>query len=218
MLVTIAVAALSYVGAKGNYRNALKIANSMPTSGLPALATAVGPTSSGAGAGTGVEIGPGVGGIGTAGAQMTKHHDEGGGSHEPSAPDAAELRKELEQIKEKLDSGRKLSGKEKQALRARKKQIREQLGETTNEPESQDVPTPTKFKDRISGLTDKEAATDIPSWTDKWPDARPGMEESGTTFATRMMNKKYGVGQWERTGQQGTEFSQLKKFGDRAFE
>ena len=124
----------------------------------------------------------------------------------------------LEQIKEKLDSGRKLSGKEKQVLRARKKQIREQLGETTNEADSQDVPTPTKFKDRLSGLTDKEAATDIPSWTDKWPDARPGVKESGTTFATRMMNKKYGVGQWERTGQQGTEFSQLKKFGDRAFE
>lgn len=52
----------------------------------------------------------------------------------------------------------------------------------------------------------------MPSWIDKWPDARPGVNESGTTFATRMMNKKYGVGGWERTGQQGMEFSQLKKF------
>jgi hypothetical protein len=50
------------------------------------------------------------------------------------------------------------------------------------------------------------------------PDARPGVHESGTTFATRMMNKRYGVGGWERTGQQGTEFSELKKFADRAFE
>jgi hypothetical protein len=40
MLVAVAVAALSYLGAKGNYRNALKIANNMPTSGLPAFAPA----------------------------------------------------------------------------------------------------------------------------------------------------------------------------------
>ena len=31
MLVAIAVAALGYLGAKGNYKNALKIANNMPT-------------------------------------------------------------------------------------------------------------------------------------------------------------------------------------------
>src|SRR3954451_19353735 len=31
MLVAVAVAALSYLGAKGNYKNALKIANNMPT-------------------------------------------------------------------------------------------------------------------------------------------------------------------------------------------
>jgi hypothetical protein len=80
------------------------------------------------------------------------------------------------------------------------------------------VPTPTAYKQRASGLSGAEAATDVPSWIDKWPDARPGVNENGTTFATRMMNKKYGVGGWERTGQQGTEFSQLKKFGDRAFE
>jgi hypothetical protein len=44
------------------------------------------------------------------------------------------------------------------------------------------------------------------------------VDESGTTFATRMMNKKYGLDGLQRTGQQRTEFSQLKKFGDRAFE
>jgi len=217
MLVSLAMAALSYAGAKSNFRNALKIANSMPTGGLPALATAGGNASGGAGAGAGVEIGPGIGGIGTTGAQMTKHHDERDGSHEPSASDAAELRKELEQIKARLDSGGKLSGKEKQALRARKKELQEQLGQTAEESALQDVPTPTKFKDRISGLSDKEAATDIPSWARTWPDARPGVQESGTTFATRMMNKKYGVGEWEKTGQQASEFSELKKFGDRAF-
>jgi len=66
-------------------------------------------------------------------------------------------------------------------------------------------------------LTGKEASTDIPSWARNWPDARPGVNESGTTFAARMMNKKYGVGGWKRTGQQGKEFSELHKFADRAF-
>jgi len=32
-----------------------------------------------------------------------------------------------------------------------------------------------------------------------------------------MMNKKYGIGGWERIGRQGTEFSELRKFADRAF-
>ena len=36
MLVSIAIAALSALGAKANYGNALKIASSMPTGGLPA--------------------------------------------------------------------------------------------------------------------------------------------------------------------------------------
>jgi hypothetical protein len=40
MLVAIAVAALAYVGAKGNYSNALEIASKMPSGGLPAFATA----------------------------------------------------------------------------------------------------------------------------------------------------------------------------------
>jgi hypothetical protein len=79
MLVAIAIAALARMGVKGNYRNALKIANSMPTGGLPALATANG-AGGGTGTGAGVKIGPGVGGIGAAGAQATKHHDGGGGS------------------------------------------------------------------------------------------------------------------------------------------
>jgi hypothetical protein len=64
MLVAVAVAALAYVGAKGNYRNALKIANNMPTGGLPAFATAGAPAGAGGGpaAGTGAAIGPSAGG------------------------------------------------------------------------------------------------------------------------------------------------------------
>jgi len=86
MLVTIAIAALSQTGVKGNYRNALKIANSMPTGGLPALATAGSEGLAGTSAGTGVAIGPSTGAIGATGAQMTKHDSEGGGPKPTEAP------------------------------------------------------------------------------------------------------------------------------------
>jgi hypothetical protein len=219
MLVGVAMAALSYIGVKGNYGNALKIANSMPTGGLPALAVAGGGhMGGGAGAGTGVLIGPSTGSIGVAGNAMMQADDQSGGGAKNNGSKSTDPAKELEEIKQKLESAKKLSGKEKQALRARKKELQEQLGQTSDEATAGDVPTPTTYKQRAAGLTGKEAATDVPSWIEKWPDARPGMDESGTTFATRMMNKKYGLDGWARTGQQGTEFSQLKKFGDRAFE
>ncbi len=67
MLVAVAIAAMSYMGAKANYGNALKIANNVPTGGLPALATAGGRTTAGADAMTGVSLGPGIGGIGAIG-------------------------------------------------------------------------------------------------------------------------------------------------------
>jgi hypothetical protein len=214
MLVSIAIAALSYTGAKANYGNALKIAQSMPAPALPAFAMSSGQRAAGGGAATGVTLGPTTTSMGVAGNAMMQA-DDANGTSEAQPVDPA---KELEEVKRKLEAPEKLSGKEKKALRVRKKELQEQLGVTEAEPAAADVPTPTTFKQRASGLTGKEAATDIPSWAKNWPDARPGVEESGTTFATRMMNKKYGVGGWERTGQQGTEFSELKKFGDRAFE
>jgi hypothetical protein len=57
--------------------------------------------------------------------------------------------------------------------------------------------------------SDKEQATDIPSW------AKPRPGESGKDFADRMMDSKYGRGGWRRSGTQGREHSQLKKWGDR---
>ena len=216
MLVSIAMAALAYTGVKGNFGKGVQIAEAMPPVGMvPALANGV---SGGPGVGVGVKLGvPGPAGpLGTAGGmKMENHNKDGGGGGDKPRLDPA---KELEQIKEKLKHADDLSGKEKQALRARKKELQQQLGEGPVEVPAEDVPTPTEYKRPVSGLSGKEAATDAPSWIDKWPDARPGVHESGTTFATRMMNKKYGIGQWQRTGQQGTEFSQLKKFADRGFE
>ncbi len=73
MLVAIAAAALSYVGAKGNYASALKIANNMPTGGLPALALASGGTATTA---QSVEIGLGLGGPAVTGAAAVRLNDK----------------------------------------------------------------------------------------------------------------------------------------------
>jgi len=76
MLVAVAVAALSYTGAKANYGNALKIANNMPTGGLPVFATAGARANGGAGAGTGAAIGPSAGGPAIVGAAATRLSDK----------------------------------------------------------------------------------------------------------------------------------------------
>jgi len=216
MLVSVAIAALAYTGVKGNFGKAVRIAEAMPPVGMVPVLASGGSGAPGVGVGAGVKLGvPGpVGPLGTAAGMKMENHNKGGGGGDKPRLDPA---KELEQIKDKLKND-ELSGKEKQALRARKKELQQQLGEDPVEVPARDVPAPTEFKKPISGLSGKEAATDAPSWIDKWPDARPGVNESGTTFATRMMNRKYGIGKWRRAGQQGDEFSQLKKFADRGFE
>jgi hypothetical protein len=81
MLVAIAVAALGYLGAKGNYKNALKIANNMPTGSLPAFATAGHAPSGGAGAAAGVAIGPSAGGPAVVGAAAVGLSDKEKAAH-----------------------------------------------------------------------------------------------------------------------------------------
>jgi hypothetical protein len=89
MLLSIAVATLSALGARANYGNALKIASSMPTGGLPAFAVAGGGRlGGGAGTGTGVLIGPGTGSLGATGNSMMQADKEqgSGGTVEESGP------------------------------------------------------------------------------------------------------------------------------------
>jgi hypothetical protein len=74
------------------------------------------------------------------------------------------------------------------------------------------------FKKPKPGGTGKTGATDIPSWAKGNPRGRPYVGESGNDFARRMMDEKYGKGNWSKSGQQGREFSQIKKYGDRHFE
>jgi hypothetical protein len=63
------------------------------------------------------------------------------------------------------------------------------------------------------GLSGKEAADDVPSWA---RGERPRTTESGRDFARRLLDDKYGAGNYP-TGP-GSEFSKIPKWGDRAFE
>lgn len=81
MLVSLALAALAYVGVKGNLGKAAAIADSMPTM-MPAFAVAGGGQMGGSSAGTAVAAGVPTpfGPFGTAMAMSSDKHGEGGGS------------------------------------------------------------------------------------------------------------------------------------------
>jgi hypothetical protein len=77
MLVAVGLAALSRVGAKSNYGNALKIASKAPSGTLPAVATVSAGAANRAAAGTAVSVGPNAGAFGVAGnAAMQRVGDE----------------------------------------------------------------------------------------------------------------------------------------------
>ena len=69
------------------------------------------------------------------------------------------------------------------------------------------------YKVKKAGLSGKEASSEIPSWAEG---EAPLLSENGKKFATRLLNEKYGAGNW-KTGT-STEYSQLQKNGDRAWE
>jgi hypothetical protein len=74
-------------------------------------------------------------------------------------------------------------------------------------------PPPRRFKVPIPKLSGKDGAKDVPGWA---KGNRPFEGESGKDFAKRLLDEKYGP-QDHPTGP-GSEFNQLKKWGDRAFE
>ena len=70
-----------------------------------------------------------------------------------------------------------------------------------------------QYKEPKPGVSGKDGSKDTPSWTQG---ERPLLGENGDAFAKRLMDKKYGVGGWNDKGA-GSEFSTIKKYGDRAF-
>jgi hypothetical protein len=69
------------------------------------------------------------------------------------------------------------------------------------------------YKTRKAGLSGKDAATDVPSWAEG---ERPLLTENGREFAERLLDAKYGKGNYPDGP--GSEFNKIKKWGDRAFE
>ena len=64
-----------------------------------------------------------------------------------------------------------------------------------------------------SGVSGREGAKDVPSWA---KGNRPYKSESGRDFAKRLCDEKYGPGNY-KTGP-NSEYSEIKKWGDRSFE
>ncbi|NUF49913.1 RHS repeat domain-containing protein [Gilliamella sp. ESL0250] len=84
------------------------------------------------------------------------------------------------------------------------------VGSSNNEDPDDDKNKKYKVpKPKVSG---KEGAKDVPDWAKEY---RPYVGENGKKFAKRIMNKKYGKGNYDTTT--NTEFSKIKKWGDRSF-
>ena len=70
-----------------------------------------------------------------------------------------------------------------------------------------------EYKKPVSGKSAKEAAKDVPSWA---KGNKPYKNESGNDFAKRLLDEKYGKGNYPKGP--GTEYNQIRKWGDRGFE
>jgi hypothetical protein len=70
-----------------------------------------------------------------------------------------------------------------------------------------------RLMERIPRQSGKEAASDVPSWARGIPRQ---VGETPNDYAKRLMDGRYGPGNWKRTGS-NTEFNRIKKFGERAF-
>ena len=70
-----------------------------------------------------------------------------------------------------------------------------------------------EYKKPVSGKSGKEGAKDVPSWA---KGNKPYKNESGNEFATRLMDEKYGKGNYPKGP--GTEYNKIRKWGDRGFE
>ena len=66
------------------------------------------------------------------------------------------------------------------------------------------------FAKKKTSSSGKEKANDIPSWVNG---RKPNKGESGKSYAKRLLDEKYGAGNWKDGA--GSEFNQIRKYGDR---
>lgn len=85
--------------------------------------------------------------------------------------------------------------------------------EDANNKSNNKEPEKVEYKKPKSKLSGKEGAKDVPSWA---KGEKPYTNENGHKFAERVMDNKYGKGNYSKKSQ--TEYDKIRKWGDRAFE
>jgi hypothetical protein len=93
------------------------------------------------------------------------------------------------------------------AERMRQQQV---LHSTSDGKAEDDASAKKKRKKKQTKQSGKESASDIPSWA---KGQRPREGESGNDFAERLLNEKYGKGNYKKGP--NSEYNQLRKNGDR---
>ena len=71
--------------------------------------------------------------------------------------------------------------------------------------------TAPRFKEPIPGMSGKDGAKDVPGWAKGY---RPLVGQRGKEGAKRVMDERYGPGNWTKIGR---EYQWLKKYFDRSF-
>jgi hypothetical protein len=92
------------------------------------------------------------------------------------------------------------------------------LPRTPGEPVPGEQVAPRRMVPR-SDVPEPESAKDTPSWSrGSAPQQKPdGSWENGKEYAKRLLDEKYGPGNWEREKGPTSEYNRLKKHGDRDF-
>jgi hypothetical protein len=86
------------------------------------------------------------------------------------------------------------------------------LVHNTNSPGKISSNTPRPRKVTKEGMSNPAKKNDIPSWAEG---ERPYVGENGKAFAKRLLDEKYGTGNWKKGP--GTEYNKIRKWGDSAF-
>jgi hypothetical protein len=86
-------------------------------------------------------------------------------------------------------------------------QTRSSIGKSNMMPDKSKAPQ----KQVPTSGTGKERSTDKPSWVRD----TPNVGENGNAFAERLLDEKYGKGNWKKG--QKSEYDKIKKYGNRGF-
>lgn len=123
------------------------------------------------------------------------------------------LKKERQAARLERRIKRKTSKTAKQAHKLPPKEALNKQPKVQKEYNGKDKEWNGKYRKKKIGVSGKEGAKNPPEWA---KDYLPIQGESGKEFAKRIMNEKYGPGNYNKGPK--TEFNKIKKWADRSFE